>query len=277
MASLGDLGLPLKRESKAQNVTEQVVDIEGRLRTSTASAERLRALMADARSTGDIVSLEGELAKRETEVESLQGQLRVLSSQVDLLGPDSSTSTTVEATTVVPEPSTTTTSPAQTTTTRVGTTIPRTTVPTTPPTTPPAPTTTVPSTTTTLRDGRVTCNASEVVVTATPERSTYPVGSNVKVTAAALNRGSRECFPYDPRIEFFNAAGASVGGAAVADAFTMGIEGERPPTWDPGETLSLPFAWPQACGAGSSCPAGQYTVVATFGPFRSAPAPFTIA
>lgn len=84
MAGLADLGLPLNRESKAQDVTEQVVDIEGRLRTSMASADRLRALLADARSAGDIVSLEGELAKRETEIESLQGRLRVLSSQVDL-------------------------------------------------------------------------------------------------------------------------------------------------------------------------------------------------
>jgi hypothetical protein len=84
MAGLGQLGLPLKRESKAQDVTDQVVDIEGRLRTSTASAERLRALLGDARSAGDIVSLEGELAKRETEIESLHGRLRLLSSQVDL-------------------------------------------------------------------------------------------------------------------------------------------------------------------------------------------------
>lgn len=84
MAGLGELGLPIKRESKAQDVTDQVVDLEGRLRTSAASAERLRVLLGDARSAGDIVSLESELAKRETEIESLQGRLRVLSAQVDL-------------------------------------------------------------------------------------------------------------------------------------------------------------------------------------------------
>jgi hypothetical protein len=84
LAGLGELGVALTRESKAQDVTDQVVDIDGRLRTATASAERLRALLSDARSTGDIVSLEGELAKRETEIESLQGRLRLLSSRVDM-------------------------------------------------------------------------------------------------------------------------------------------------------------------------------------------------
>ena len=197
-------------------------------------------------------------------------------SQLQVVGPDSPTSTAVVATTVVPEPSTTTISPAQTTTTRVGTTIPRTTVRTTPPTTRPAPATTVRPTTTTVRDVRVTCDASEVVITATPERSTYPVGSKVMVTAAALNRGSRECFPYSPSMDFYNAAGASVGVATVTDAFTLGFDGEPPPTWSAGETLTLPFEWPQMCGSGIYCPAGQYTVVVTFGPFRSSPAPFTI-
>ncbi|HET7721305.1 MAG TPA: DUF4349 domain-containing protein [Acidimicrobiales bacterium] len=84
MAGLGDLGTALKRQSKAQDVTDQVVDLEGRLRTALASAERLRTLLGDARSTGDIVSLESELAKRESEIESLHGRLRLLSAQVDL-------------------------------------------------------------------------------------------------------------------------------------------------------------------------------------------------
>ena len=84
MGALGDLGLALHRESKAQDVTDQVVDVDGRLKTSLASADRLRALLGDARSTGDIVGLEAELAKRETEIETLQGRLRVLASQTDM-------------------------------------------------------------------------------------------------------------------------------------------------------------------------------------------------
>jgi len=60
-----------------------VVDIEGRLKTAQASADRLRALLGSAGTAADIVAVEGELAKRESEIESLQGRSRVLSSQVD--------------------------------------------------------------------------------------------------------------------------------------------------------------------------------------------------
>lgn len=199
------------------------------------------------------------------------------SSELRVVGPASTTSTTA----VAAETTTTSAAPAETTTTTgVPAPAPSTTR-TTPPTTEaaPAPTTTAaPATTstTTAAVTRVTCDAPEVVVTATPDRSAYPQGSTATVTAAALNRGSRVCFTYDPRLEFFNAAGAGVGGVAVADAFTMGRPGEPPPAWDPGETLSLPFQWPLRCGTGDPCPPGQYTVVATFGPFRSAPATFTV-
>ena len=84
LTSLAGLGRALKRDIRSQDVTEQVVDVDGRLRTAQASADRLRALLGDARSTSEIVAVEGELAKREGEIESLQGRLRVLSSQVDL-------------------------------------------------------------------------------------------------------------------------------------------------------------------------------------------------
>ena len=84
IGALGDLGRALRRESKAQDVTDQVIDVEGRLKTSLASADRLRTLLGDARSAGDIVGLEGELAKRESEIESLQGRRRVLASQTDM-------------------------------------------------------------------------------------------------------------------------------------------------------------------------------------------------
>ena len=197
-------------------------------------------------------------------------------SELQVVGPPSTTTVTVVDTTAVVAMTTTSPPPPETTTTSgVRATVPPTTR-TTPPSTA-APATTAPSTTsTTAPVTPVTCDASEVLVTATTDRSTYPRGETVTVTAAALNRGSRVCFTYDPKLDFFTAAGAGVGGVAIADAFTMGEPDEPQPTWDPGETLSLPFQWPQLCGAGEPCPPGQFTVVATFGPFRSAPAAFTI-
>ncbi len=72
------LGKALDRRIGSTDVTAEVVDVSGRLKSNQASAERLRALIAKAPSTGDIVTIEQELAKREAEIETLQGQLRVL-------------------------------------------------------------------------------------------------------------------------------------------------------------------------------------------------------
>jgi hypothetical protein len=81
---LADLGDPLEREESAQDVTDQVVDLEGRLASAQTSAERLRGLLSEAANTTDLVTIEAELAKRESEIESMEGQLRVLNSQVEL-------------------------------------------------------------------------------------------------------------------------------------------------------------------------------------------------
>jgi hypothetical protein len=80
---LGALGKTLQRQTKGQDVTADVVDLEGRLKTAEASADRLRALLGASKATTDIVALEAELSKRESEIESMQGRLRVISSQVD--------------------------------------------------------------------------------------------------------------------------------------------------------------------------------------------------
>jgi uncharacterized protein DUF4349 len=81
LAALGDLE---QRRVGSDDVTEQVVDLEGRLAATTASVERLRALLADAADVPQVVAVEGELARREGELESLTGQLRSLRASVDL-------------------------------------------------------------------------------------------------------------------------------------------------------------------------------------------------
>jgi hypothetical protein len=81
LAALGDL---TSRRVGSDDVTGQVVDLEGRLAGTTASVERLRALLADAADVPQVVAVEGELARREAELESLTGQLRSLRESVDL-------------------------------------------------------------------------------------------------------------------------------------------------------------------------------------------------
>src|SRR5829696_3759327 len=84
LGDLADLGDLVERRVGSDDVTEQVVDLEGRLAATTASVDRLRALLADAADVPQVVAVEGELARREGELESLTGQLRSLRASVDL-------------------------------------------------------------------------------------------------------------------------------------------------------------------------------------------------
>jgi hypothetical protein len=81
---LGGLGEPVDQQVSTEDVTGQVVDLESRLASATASASRLRALFGQATNVGEVVAIEAELVRREAEVETLEGQLRVLRSQVEL-------------------------------------------------------------------------------------------------------------------------------------------------------------------------------------------------
>jgi hypothetical protein len=80
---IADLGEVLDRRVSAEEVTDQVVDLEGRLANAEASAARLRELFAEAQDVTHVVALEQALTEREAEVESLQGQLQVLEDRAD--------------------------------------------------------------------------------------------------------------------------------------------------------------------------------------------------
>jgi hypothetical protein len=84
LGDLAGLGELTERRVGSDDVTEQVVDLEGRLAATSASVDRLRALLADAADVPQVVAVEGELARREGELESLTGQLRSLRASVDL-------------------------------------------------------------------------------------------------------------------------------------------------------------------------------------------------
>jgi hypothetical protein len=84
VSALSGIGTVTSTKVTRDDVTGQVVDLDGRVKTSKASVDRLRALIASAGSTSDIVTVEHELSQREAELESLLGQQRVLSEQVGL-------------------------------------------------------------------------------------------------------------------------------------------------------------------------------------------------
>lgn len=74
LASLEGTGKLIERKAKAQDVTEQVVDVESRVKTQRASVARVRELMDKATKLSDVVTLEGELSSRQSELEALLAQ-----------------------------------------------------------------------------------------------------------------------------------------------------------------------------------------------------------
>ncbi|GAA2367738.1 DUF4349 domain-containing protein [Dactylosporangium salmoneum] len=72
------IGEEESRQLSAQDVTDQVADVDSRLKTAQASVARIRELMAKAQTIGEITSLESELSRRESDLESLQARKRRL-------------------------------------------------------------------------------------------------------------------------------------------------------------------------------------------------------
>ena len=78
---LSGLADVISREQSAEDVTEQVVDLDSRIATQRASVDRVRALLARAGTVDEIVRIEQEVTTREAELESLQQRRQVLAGQ----------------------------------------------------------------------------------------------------------------------------------------------------------------------------------------------------
>jgi hypothetical protein len=66
------IGTAESRKLSTEDVTDQMVDLDARIRTGEASVARVRDLMGKATTITEIVSLESELARREADLESLK-------------------------------------------------------------------------------------------------------------------------------------------------------------------------------------------------------------
>jgi hypothetical protein len=82
MAKAAKLGTVQARTVDSDDVTDQVVDLEGRLENAKASSERLRELLTKADTVETITVLEERLTQRESDIEQLSGQLEVLGNDV---------------------------------------------------------------------------------------------------------------------------------------------------------------------------------------------------
>ncbi|MFI6264517.1 DUF4349 domain-containing protein [Micromonospora sp. NPDC051006] len=95
---LAKLGRQERREIHTQDVTEETIDLDARIASQRARVESARRLLARATTITDLVSLEGELARREADLASLEAKKRRLADltalstiTLTLVGPDAST------------------------------------------------------------------------------------------------------------------------------------------------------------------------------------------
>lgn len=82
VASLGELGEVTSSRSSAEDVTTEYRDVQARVATLEASAQRLRELVDEAGSVEAIAGLERELAAREADLDALKARRKVLAEDV---------------------------------------------------------------------------------------------------------------------------------------------------------------------------------------------------
>ncbi|WP_330460452.1 DUF4349 domain-containing protein [Streptomyces sp. NBC_00820] len=84
LAALQGSGKLVERTAKAEDVTDQVVDVDSRVASQRASVARIRELMDRADRLSDVVALEGELSSREADLEALLAQQASLKDRTSL-------------------------------------------------------------------------------------------------------------------------------------------------------------------------------------------------
>ena len=84
LAGLDDTGTVHSISQSAQDVTEQLVDLDVRIRNLRESVANVREFMERTEKLSDLVVLEGELTRRQTDLERLEAQQRNLSERVAL-------------------------------------------------------------------------------------------------------------------------------------------------------------------------------------------------
>jgi hypothetical protein len=75
------LGTQLSLQEQAQNVTEQVADVNSQVTSDEAAITQLRTLLSHAGSVGDLLSVQNQINSEESSLEAMQAQQRALSDQ----------------------------------------------------------------------------------------------------------------------------------------------------------------------------------------------------
>lgn len=78
-----ELGKVEETSTHRQDVTAAAQDLDARITALEASVDRLLALLAEASTTTDLITIESTLSERQSDLESLQAQRRSLADRVD--------------------------------------------------------------------------------------------------------------------------------------------------------------------------------------------------
>ncbi|MFJ1597598.1 DUF4349 domain-containing protein [Streptomyces sp. NPDC088261] len=84
LRELAGTGKLLSRTADAKDVTDKVVDVDSRVASQRVSVARVRELMDRATKLSDVVTLEGELSRRQADLESLLAQRASLKDRTTL-------------------------------------------------------------------------------------------------------------------------------------------------------------------------------------------------
>lgn len=83
MSSLETIGTVTRRDISAEDVTEQYVDIDARLKNKIALRDRLKQLLDKATAVKDILSIETELNRVQSDIDSMTAQIKSLKGRAD--------------------------------------------------------------------------------------------------------------------------------------------------------------------------------------------------
>jgi hypothetical protein len=83
LSSLEALGTVTYRDVEGEDVTEQFIDVEARLKNKIALRDRLKQLLEKATDVKDILAIETELNRVQADIDSMEGRIKSLKGQVE--------------------------------------------------------------------------------------------------------------------------------------------------------------------------------------------------
>jgi len=83
VASLEALGTVTYRNIEGEDVTEQYIDVEARLKNKIVLRDRLKQLLEKATDVKDVLAIETELNRVQADIDSMEGRIKSLKGQVE--------------------------------------------------------------------------------------------------------------------------------------------------------------------------------------------------